>query len=321
MMTNKIDEKNIRDLISVIRSSEEKLFKSLSKLVRKFYTEDNIVISDKYIYCKGEYNVTLIAHTDTVYDSSHISYTLKPDRSKMEIFIDREEWVMWSPNGLGADDRVGVFLILKILKSGLRPNILFTREEEVGGFGATAFTSDVLSASNGGKFPEPLKTVENDTKYFLQLDRRGFTDSVFYLCENNEFHNYINNFGFQTKLGSFSDISIICPNLRIAGVNVSVGYVGEHSYTERLYLLQVSKIYDIIKLMIYKSKNSVYYTYIAPLNIMSQEVLWEELEGSKSISLYDGTCGFCHMEKRDMINLDNGVGICNSCLEEAISKG
>ena len=38
--------------------------------------------------------------------------------------------VMISPDGLGADDRAGVFMIMNIVKAGFRPHVIFTTDEE-----------------------------------------------------------------------------------------------------------------------------------------------------------------------------------------------
>ena len=73
-----------------------------------------------------------------------------------------------------------------------------------------------------------------DLKYIIELDRRGSIDCVFYECDNPDFEEYVEDFGFVTAWGTFSDISIICPAWGIAGVNLSIGYEDEHSYIERL---------------------------------------------------------------------------------------
>jgi putative aminopeptidase FrvX len=81
--------------------------------------------------------------------------------------------VIWSPDALGADDRAGVFAIIKILQSGLRPHIIFTTDEETGGYGAKALTSNAC----------PFQ----DVRYFIELDRQGALDCVFYNCDNKHF--------------------------------------------------------------------------------------------------------------------------------------
>ena len=75
-----------------------------------------------------------------------------------------------------------------------------------------------------------------DLNYIIQLDRRGSNDCVFYECNNPEFVEYVEAFGFVTAHGTFSDISTICPSWGIAGVNLSIGYIDEHSYSEILYV-------------------------------------------------------------------------------------
>ena len=90
-----------------------------------------------------------------------------------EVFYDRQQNVIWSPDGLGADDRAGVFAIIQIIKKGLRPHIIFTTDEESGAWGATALSKEQC----------PFE----DLRYVIELDRRGSNDCVFYDCENLEF--------------------------------------------------------------------------------------------------------------------------------------
>jgi hypothetical protein len=84
----------------------------------------------------------------------------------------------------------------------------------------------------------------------IELDRQGKEDSVFYDCDNVDFEKCIAKYGFKPNFGTFSDISIIAPEWEVAAVNVSVGYVGEHSYAERLYvdylLLTIERIKHIL---------------------------------------------------------------------------
>ena len=142
-----------------------------------------------------------------------------------DIFYDRVKNVMLSPTGLGADDRAGVFSIIQIIRRGLRPHIIFTVDEESGCLGATALS----------KLPCPFK----DLRYLIQLDRRNACDCVFYDCDNPAFVEYVEGFGFIENWGTFSDISMLCPAWKIAGVNLSVGYYNEHSTGELLYVGQM----------------------------------------------------------------------------------
>ena len=83
-----------------------------------------------------------------------------------------------------------------------------------------------------------------DLKYIIELDRQGTNDCVFYNCSNEEFTNYIEQFGFITDWGTFSDISDICPMWEIAGVNLSIGYKNEHTQVETL---NTDVLYSTIK--------------------------------------------------------------------------
>lgn len=185
-----------------------------------------IIETDDYIVAEGDIPIALVAHLDTVFP--------KPPQ---DIFYDRVKNVIWSPDGLGADDRAGVFAIIQILRRGLRPHVILTTDEEMGAVGATTL------AMSG---PCPLA----DVRYLIQLDRRGANDCVFYDCDNKDFTDYIEQFGFAEAIGSFSDISMICPAWKIAGVNLSIGYRDEHSISEVLFVGQMfNTIEKVIKML------------------------------------------------------------------------
>ena len=177
-------------------------------------------MTDNYVYAVGDIPIALVAHMDTVFP--------KPPK---DIYYDREKNVMWSPTGLGADDRAGIFGIIKIINDGFRPSIIFCADEEKGALGAEKFVKD---------FVLPLSPIN----FIIELDRRGSNDCVFYDCANDDFITYIEQFGFLESFGSFSDISEICPGWGIAGVNLSIGYEDEHSISE---ILKVSAMLDTIK--------------------------------------------------------------------------
>ena len=182
--------------------------KTMSTYLRGKY--DKVVETKDYLYAIGDIPIALVAHMDTVFSTP-----------AKEVFYDRIKNVIWSPNGLGADDRAGVFAIIQIIRRGLRPHIILTTDEEMGAVGAGKLSS----------LPCPFE----DLRYLIQLDRRGSNDCVFYDCVNNDFIEYVEKFGFVESFGSFSDISMLCPAWKIAGVNLSIGYRDEHSVSEVLF--------------------------------------------------------------------------------------
>ena len=211
-------------LKSVVGLSQESLKKTLNSYLKKKYHK--VVCTKEYLFAEGTIPVALVAHMDTVFKSP-------PDH----IYYDREMGVIWSPEGGCGDDRAGVFAILKILQSGLRPTVIFTTDEELGGLGAEKLVKD---------FPDAPTSLN----YIIQLDRRGTTDCVFYDCDNPSFVDYVEKFGFIENYGSFSDISEICPAWGIAGVNLSVGYEDEHSVSETLHVKPLQKTIAKVKRML-----------------------------------------------------------------------
>ena len=173
-------------------------------------------------------------------------------RPPEEIFFDPKHNVMWSPQGLGADDRAGVFAIIQLIRTGLRPHIIFTTDEELGALGA-------LSLSK-------LDCPFTELKYLIQLDRRGSNDCVFYDCDNQAFIDYIESFGFNFNYGTFTDISELCPAWKRAGVNLSVGYRNEHSEAEVLHVGQLLDTIAKVQKMLLDAINVSEFAYIPSLN-------------------------------------------------------
>lgn len=167
-----------------------------------------------FLYAPGEVPVMLIAHMDTVHRQlvQHICYT-------------EDGAVMMSPEGIGGDDRAGVYMILRILQEA-KCHVLFCEDEEIGGQGARRF-----ERSN----------IRPEVNYLVELDRRGGNDAVFYNCNNRDFIRYICGFGFTENHGSFSDISVVAPCLDVAAVNISAGYYNEHRQHEYVRLDQMEE--------------------------------------------------------------------------------
>lgn len=209
---NRILSKEEKDLFeSILGSSQAGLMNSLIKLLPDIYGEDKMIITEDYIMALGDIPLGLVAHMDTVHAVP-----------VQDLFHDQEKNIFWSPQGLGADDRAGVYAMIEILRRGHRPTLILTTDEEKGGIGAGKLVSD---------FPKEAPCTMN---FLIELDRRGSEDCVFYDCENPDFETYIEDYGFRTSWGSFSDISVLCPVWGMAGVNLSIGYYNEHTKHEFL---------------------------------------------------------------------------------------
>ena len=223
---------------SLVNVDQKTLQGVLYKFLKQYY--ENVTNDEEFLLAEGDIPIALVAHMDTVFP-----------RPAEELYYDRKKNVMWSPTGMGADDRAGVFAILQIISAGYRPHVIFTTDEEKGGIGA-----EVLSY-----MPMPFK----DLHYMIQLDRRGSNDCVFYECDNPDFEKYIEGFGFVTAYGSFSDISTLCPEWGIAGVNLSIGYRDEHSVSEVLFVGQMLDTIEKVKKML-SEENIPQFVYIPAFN-------------------------------------------------------
>ena len=126
----------------------------------------------------------------------------------------------------------------------------------MGGLGARVLT-----------YIEPKPFAE--MKYIIQLDRRGKDDCIFYECDNVKFIKYIESFGFHEEYGSFSDISELCPTWKIAGVNLSIGYINEHSLIEILYIDYFLSTVEKVKKMLKDVNNINSFEYIPALYSLS----------------------------------------------------
>ena len=251
MMTTTTEAINMDlDLLKkIIRMNKKNLFDFLEiELAQVYKNIDTNGKSRNFLFCEGEEPIMVVAHLDTVFEDFSNSYSAystddlwgiydfyQATTELKEIYHDQVEGVMWSPDGLGADDRVGVFMILSLVRAGIRPSILFTTDEESGSTSGSDFALQYKH-----------KFQNYGINYLMELDRSGVNDCVFYKCDNPEFTKYIEGYGFKTDTGSFTDISVICPIVKTAGVNLSVGYWNEHSKTEMIDLFTMSKNFGII---------------------------------------------------------------------------
>lgn len=225
---------SFRQFAALCKATEQELWMTLPLYLEKYGYKEILVTKD-YIMAHGTLPVILAAHLDTVFPSP-------PE----DIYYDTKAHVAWSPQGMGADDRAGVYAITRILKeTEYRPHLLFSTGEEKGCVGVSQLVKDYP------KFPW------GNLKYIAQLDRRGKEDCVFYDCVNEDFQHYIEDFGFKTVYGTFTDIVVICPAWKVAGVNLSVGYENEHSIAEYLKFddleLTISRVKHMLSIAQYGS--------------------------------------------------------------------
>ena len=286
-MMRTLNEGEQRTFEQIVSLTQPALKKVMSKFLKNKYGSKNILETADYICAQGDIPIALVAHMDTVFE--------KPVK---DLFYDQKKNVMWSPQGLGADDRAGVYAIIKIINSGLRPHIILTTDEEKG----------CLGAAELAKIPCPFEQLN----YCIQLDRRGTNDCVFYDCENPEFVNYVEQFGFTEAYGSFSDICEICPAWGVAGVNLSIGYVDEHSYQELLFISPFLSTVAKAKKML-REKEIPYFKYIPNPYLYS----WSVYKKGRRPSYYGGyDLGITEDDDKYVIDSVFNSHMCFNCGKE-----
>jgi len=221
---------DIKDILPL--SQDNLLIYCYFALLDRKYKEKNLTYTEDYVYAKGNIPILLVAHTDVVH------------RELPALIVhDKEQDILWSPTGIGGDDRCGVYAILKICEK-YKPYVLFTTGEEKGGLGAKKFVEEI---------------EELPVNFIIEIDRRGNNQVVFYQCENQDFRNYILSFGFDLNYGSYSDVSTLSREYDIAGCNLSAGYYNEHTTNEHIFLDHLQNTIEKVKQILDDKENHKFY--------------------------------------------------------------
>lgn len=179
----------------------------------------NVIEGDGFIYHQGTFPVLLCAHMDTVHK----------ELPKVMVYANG---TLSSPQGIGGDDRCGIYMIFKILKK-YDCSVVFLEDEEIGCVGAKKFSNSIICTK--------IKR-ESNLKYIIEFDRKGNNHAVTYDCDNKEFDDFITKEFFKKEYGTCSDISYIAPELGVAAVNLSCGYYKEHNIEEWVNLKEMERV-------------------------------------------------------------------------------
>lgn len=202
--------------------------RQLYDILHKMYRGKTICCKNGFVLVRGEAPIMLVAHLDTVHREP-----------VQDICVTQNGNILMSPQGIGGDDRCGVYALNRVYETAkTKPWLLFTCDEEIGGKGADVF----CTLHEKGKLPKALDNL----KCLVEIDRRGSEDAVYYDCANEAFEAYITSKGFVTEFGSFSDISYIAPALGVAAVNLSSGYYNAHTQHEYINRSQLDVVIQVV---------------------------------------------------------------------------
>lgn len=242
----KKNQTNFPEFVNICKMSAKKLKQYLCGVMKMTYKEENTIIGDGYIYCRGNIPVLLTAHMDTVHKELIKDYY-------EDVQTDEDgntTHTISSPQGIGGDDRCGIYAILKIIESGYIPYVLFCEEEEVGGIGSAKFckTKYITELSN--------------LKFLIELDRANANDLVFYSNANQDWIDWIEDeTNWKKSWGTFSDISHLSPACEISSVNLSCGYYKAHTVYEYVIIEELLETIEMTKHLLDASKKVEAFVY------------------------------------------------------------
>ena len=210
-----ITDRNIEFEKLVVKTQEEMKQYVISRLSN---LGGKVKQGDGYVYHKGTFPVLLCAHMDTVHK----------ELPKTLVYANG---TLSSNEGIGGDDRCGIYMIFKILKK-YDCHVVFLEDEEIGCVGAHKFIKTKICKN----------LSEKDLRYIIEFDRKGNNHAVTYDCDNPEFDKFITKEFFKKEHGTCSDISDIAPTIGIAAVNLSCGYYNEHKLEHWVNLAEMERV-------------------------------------------------------------------------------
>jgi len=235
------------EFVKICKLSAKKLKQYLCGEMKKIYGKENTIIGDGFIYCKGDIPVLLTAHMDTVHKELIKDFYEDVQTDKN----GKATHVISSPQGIGGDDRCGIYAILKVIESGYLPYVLFCEEEEVGGIGSAKFCKT--------KYITEL----SELKFLLELDRANANDLVFYDNDNKDWINWVEDeTNWIKSWGTFSDISHLSPACEVSSVNLSCGYYKAHTTQEYVVVEEMLEMIEMVKHLLDASEKVETFAYV-----------------------------------------------------------
>ena len=95
----------LKQIVKILKMNKEDLL-SYTNIQLDIAGYKDIIETKNYVYAKGDIPILLVAHCDTVHK-----------KLPETILFDKRQKMMWSPEGIGGDDRCGVIAIFVFYRS------------------------------------------------------------------------------------------------------------------------------------------------------------------------------------------------------------
>jgi hypothetical protein len=195
-----------------------------------YYVDDGNIYVTKGV---AESYPCQVAHTDTVHHIINNFVVFQHDDKLFSIDGDSMDRV-----GIGGDDKVGIFVVLQMLREVNVMKAAFFRDEEIGCVGSRAADMKFF----------------NDVEFVLQCDRKGYKDFVSEIwgtqMYSSDFSWAINGiltkFGRKETDGGMTDVYQLAENgLGVCVANMSCGYYQPHTDNEYIVISEVNETLNL----------------------------------------------------------------------------
>jgi len=199
----------------------------LEKIEGVNYQKDNAgnILVTKYVETANLFFPCFCCHTDTVHYH---------DTIPIDIEYHGKEIILSSKNGIGGDDKNGIFVILEMLKnSNISMKAIFFANEETGFEGASKID---------------LSFFDN-ISYLVEIDRKNNSDIIrdhYCVSFDRAFNSIAENNNYYETMGSITDVLYLqnTGDININAINISCGFYEPHTKKEIIVWSDVMKCYD-----------------------------------------------------------------------------
>lgn len=240
------------------------------------------------------YYPLIVAHMDTVQDVDF-----------KKVFYEENGNIRGrlhnKPCGIGADDKNGIYVALRLIeKTDIPLKCLFTHGEETGADGSY----------------ETSKNDFTDVAYMLQFDRKGNTDVIQY--GSDEFYADVlkigEKFGYRKSDGIFTDVTVLSQKHGISAVNLSCGYYFMHLDGEYTNIAELENAVNLGLALIAGLTKPYPFEYREKYrSSVYNGKAWKDLEFDDT---YTGICDCCGTTGKLRWNENYLDYICSDCAGE-----
>lgn len=226
---------------------EDKIIKFILNYLKKNFKDleiDRDDIGNIYVTKgKSEEFPCVVSHVDQVQNFDGELYVM--EENGIVTAYDRDG----KQQGLGADDKNGIYICLELLKAEPILKCVFFVQEEIGCIGSLNCNMNFFK----------------DCKYVLQCDRKGNSDIIYEtyyteLCKYDFIsENLLQKYGYSPNIGLMTDVETLKDlGLGVSCCNISCGYYNPHTKYEYTNLYDLEKCLNFVKEIIKITKKTIH---------------------------------------------------------------